>query len=558
MSYGTRIKTAREGAHLTQEELAEQLDVSRQAVSKWEADKSRPAAGKLELLSQVLDIPLEDWAAIDAQEAAAAQRTDPRTKQLRFWKGCTAALALGLCLSLGLSAYLLTRTIPPAEQSPQDAQTLDPSVVFPKAIPFHEEETYSPEELAAVDPGDPADLPFLHNEAELEQHTIWRDFFGSQIDSSTVFLRAVKANPIWEENGTVFHDVYLLYEKGDQKEILCRLAEYNHYITTSSDSSWQAGPFTHVLGADGFKLTLSIGLSAAVNCYVTLGDDGLPHVIACLVSGGTHTMDVDLNDDGEREIVSQGGGVPVWEVYARSGDAFSHSTLYSNSCGVSRLSFQPENGGFVVTDQQDQVLVRYLLADDQLVRQPQTTYTAQDYPDAVSTVLHFPEGHPEPDEVLVRENGIRITRRQQVYLAIQELYNLTGQPLAECFCSVDDSGLVRLSTQEDGLKKQSFCVMQLGANCGGSAGRVPGVDLKWQEQGFAHSPLHAVPNGLPYSSCVSPLSYYFDQLHFLAEGEVAQATDEELFLTDGSRFTGKLMEGGEHQLLLLSLHGPNR
>ena len=37
MTYGTIIKQAREDERLTQEQLAEQLDVSRQAVSKWEA-----------------------------------------------------------------------------------------------------------------------------------------------------------------------------------------------------------------------------------------------------------------------------------------------------------------------------------------------------------------------------------------------------------------------------------------------------------------------------------------------------------------------------------------
>ena len=41
MTYGTRIKQAREDLRLTQEQLAEQLDVSRQAVSKWEAEIGR-------------------------------------------------------------------------------------------------------------------------------------------------------------------------------------------------------------------------------------------------------------------------------------------------------------------------------------------------------------------------------------------------------------------------------------------------------------------------------------------------------------------------------------
>lgn len=554
MSYGTRIKTAREAARLTQEDLAEQLDVSRQAVSKWEADKSRPAAGKLELLSQVLDIPIEDWAAIDEQEAEAARRANPLEQKLCFWRSCSAVLALGLCLSLGISAALLTRTAP-AENAPSSevSNSLDPSVAFPMTIPLHEEEIFSLESLSIADPGDPTDLPFLHNQAELERHTIWYDFFGKQIESHTVFLRAVRANPI-QENGTTFYDVYLLYEKGGEIGILCRLAQNNHYIN-NPDSSWHVEPFSHVLGESGFKLSLSFGLNAVVNCYVALGEDGLPHIIACLDSGGLQTMDVDLNEDGEKEIVSQWGTVPTWTIWAQTDDIVKQYDLSLTLCGVPYLCFQPDKGGFVVTDQKDHVLVRYLLGDGQLIRQPQTTYTSLDYPDAVVTALHFPEGHPDPDEVLLRENGIRITRRQQVYLALQELFHLTGQLPEECFCTVDEGGLVQLSTQSD--FSDYFCQMQLGANCGGSVERIPGVDLTWQEQGFAHSPLHAGSYGLPYSSNVAPLSYYFDQLHFLADGEVAQATEEELFLTDGSHFIGELMDSGEdHQILLLSLHGP--
>ena len=44
MTYGTRIKQAREDLRLTQEQLAEQLDISRQAVSKWEAPGAAGAA----------------------------------------------------------------------------------------------------------------------------------------------------------------------------------------------------------------------------------------------------------------------------------------------------------------------------------------------------------------------------------------------------------------------------------------------------------------------------------------------------------------------------------
>ena len=60
MTYGQRIKQGREQAGLTQEALAEAVGVSRQAVSKWEADRARPTADKLAYLSERLAIPAEE------------------------------------------------------------------------------------------------------------------------------------------------------------------------------------------------------------------------------------------------------------------------------------------------------------------------------------------------------------------------------------------------------------------------------------------------------------------------------------------------------------------
>ena len=42
MSIGEQIRAGREELRLTQEELAEKLDISRQAVSKWESGISTP------------------------------------------------------------------------------------------------------------------------------------------------------------------------------------------------------------------------------------------------------------------------------------------------------------------------------------------------------------------------------------------------------------------------------------------------------------------------------------------------------------------------------------
>ena len=60
MTLGNNIKRRREELKLSQEYVAEQLGVSRQAVSKWETDQSEPTAGNLIQLAQVFEISLSE------------------------------------------------------------------------------------------------------------------------------------------------------------------------------------------------------------------------------------------------------------------------------------------------------------------------------------------------------------------------------------------------------------------------------------------------------------------------------------------------------------------
>ena len=59
MSFSENLKQIRREHHLSQEELAELLDVSRQAVSKWEQGQGYPEVEKLLLLSSKLNISLD-------------------------------------------------------------------------------------------------------------------------------------------------------------------------------------------------------------------------------------------------------------------------------------------------------------------------------------------------------------------------------------------------------------------------------------------------------------------------------------------------------------------
>lgn len=59
MTFGERLYELRKQAGLSQEELAEMLDVSRQSVSKWESDKGYPEMTRLIFLSDYFDISLD-------------------------------------------------------------------------------------------------------------------------------------------------------------------------------------------------------------------------------------------------------------------------------------------------------------------------------------------------------------------------------------------------------------------------------------------------------------------------------------------------------------------
>lgn len=56
--YGEKIKTKRRELNLSQEELADKLFVTRQAISKWENDKATPTMTNLRELSEVFGVDM--------------------------------------------------------------------------------------------------------------------------------------------------------------------------------------------------------------------------------------------------------------------------------------------------------------------------------------------------------------------------------------------------------------------------------------------------------------------------------------------------------------------
>lgn len=56
MSIGSKLAQARKAANLTQEQLAERLGVTRQAVSRWESDAAYPETDKIVRMARLLNV----------------------------------------------------------------------------------------------------------------------------------------------------------------------------------------------------------------------------------------------------------------------------------------------------------------------------------------------------------------------------------------------------------------------------------------------------------------------------------------------------------------------
>jgi len=60
MSLGKYIATRRKHMHMTQEELAEKINVSKSAIAKWETDGGIPDRDNLRRLSEVMKVSVDD------------------------------------------------------------------------------------------------------------------------------------------------------------------------------------------------------------------------------------------------------------------------------------------------------------------------------------------------------------------------------------------------------------------------------------------------------------------------------------------------------------------
>jgi transcriptional regulator with XRE-family HTH domain len=82
MSFAENLKQLRKEKQLSQEELAEILDVSRQAVSKWEQGIGYPEVEKLLLLSRKLRVSLDSLMETEIAQKPTAQKPNAQKQNV--------------------------------------------------------------------------------------------------------------------------------------------------------------------------------------------------------------------------------------------------------------------------------------------------------------------------------------------------------------------------------------------------------------------------------------------------------------------------------------------
>lgn len=104
MSLGENLQFLRKKNNITQEQLAEQLEVSRQSVSKWESDSAYPEMDKLRQLCTLFHCSMDDLVQGDVSQVYVEDNASYDQHYNEFSKFVSLGIALIL---LGLSSTLL-------------------------------------------------------------------------------------------------------------------------------------------------------------------------------------------------------------------------------------------------------------------------------------------------------------------------------------------------------------------------------------------------------------------------------------------------------------------
>ena len=139
MTTGEKIAALRKEQGMSQEALGEKLGLSRQAVSKWEADQAVPTMDNLMELSKLFGVPVDTLLRPDAELMPKAEDSDESwpgaenqsvRNENRKWKIAAIAAAGLLCVSVVCSAVSLWRVLAMQQQIDTLRMQSGPSTIY--------------------------------------------------------------------------------------------------------------------------------------------------------------------------------------------------------------------------------------------------------------------------------------------------------------------------------------------------------------------------------------------------------------------------------------------
>lgn len=108
MNFSEKLLTLRKANNLTQEQLAEKLDVSRQSISKWESGQATPELEKIVVMSALFDVTT-DYLLKSSEIDDLSVKTEmlEKQQQMMLVREQNQHQIFGGCVMYALAVYII-------------------------------------------------------------------------------------------------------------------------------------------------------------------------------------------------------------------------------------------------------------------------------------------------------------------------------------------------------------------------------------------------------------------------------------------------------------------
>ena len=105
MNFSEKLTALRKQKGLSQEALAEQLGVSRQAISKWERNEAQPELSKLIALCELFGVSPNELLGHEHIESGSKPKQGNNTQRAVFWLviGCMGFIVTAICMAWSMA-----------------------------------------------------------------------------------------------------------------------------------------------------------------------------------------------------------------------------------------------------------------------------------------------------------------------------------------------------------------------------------------------------------------------------------------------------------------------